>query len=534
MATLINRGRYCITVKNRDDLTRHFSHDKFNDAETYVEELRVQGFKPKAEQLDEHFLVRIRQAGFKPVNFTAKSRQEAETFVTQVTADRNRGLFVDYTASTRVTLADLIVRYLRDEAPKHKSHDVLAYSLEGWLADSGPQGVSLLEAHRDELRRNNKPVRQAKFKMRQSSGELHWIHKALFEVTTTDIEGFIEERLEVVAPATVDREIDRLKSIFKVATTVWNYHLAMDPMAAVRRPKYFNERDRRISSTEEARLVEALSKLDFERAVETRLKELADSVMAEQTFSSDSARKKVLAATRKALRSQAEESAHVVPYLEVFYYFQVMTAARRGETLELPWKYIDFEARTAFLPETKNGRARKLSLRQDLIAMLSELPRNTQHVFELGVDYIVGAWTAACKAAGIEDLHIHDARHEGISRVAESGNFSLSDLQQFSGHRDLRMLTRYTHLCASRLAGKLDECFSNPTKLREHKGRRYLSKAAGLSMASLTEQAETSASPAPAPVSLKPDTPAQQPEREMGNAEPSDASLFTFRELPAL
>jgi hypothetical protein len=222
MATVINRSRYCITVKNRDDLTRHFSHDKFDDAQTYVEELRAQGFKPKAEQLDEHFLVRIRQAGFKPVNFTAKSRQEAETFVTQVTADRNRGLFVDYTASTRVTLADLIVRYLCDEAPKHKSHDVLAYSLEGWLADSGPQGVSLLQAYRDELRRNNKPVREAKFKMRQASSELHWIHKALFEVTTTDIEGFIEERLEVVAPATVDREIDRLKSIFKVATTVWS------------------------------------------------------------------------------------------------------------------------------------------------------------------------------------------------------------------------------------------------------------------------------------------------------------------------
>ncbi len=73
-------------------------------------------------------------------------------------------------------------------------------------------------------------------------------------------------------------------------------------------------------------------------------------------------------------------------------------------------------------------------------------------MFAVGVDYLVGSWAKACAMAEISELHIHDARHEAVSRLAESGRFTLAELQVFSGHRDLRMLMRYAHLCASRLA----------------------------------------------------------------------------------
>ena len=88
--------------------------------------------------------------------------------------------------------------------------------------------------------------------------------------------------------------------------------------------------------------------------------ELADDVLRERHFSSNSARKKVLAEVRKELRAQAEAEAHVEPYMQAFYLFQVMTGARRGETINLTWDRVDLVAKTAFLPETKNGRARKL------------------------------------------------------------------------------------------------------------------------------------------------------------------------------
>ena len=520
MADLTNRSRFCVTVKNRDDLTRHFSFNSIEDVVTYRDELRKKRLKPRVKQLDESWLVRIREKGHKPLSATFKTQAAANSFIARVTEERSRGLFVDYTASLKVSLADLIVRYLLDEAPKHKSHQVLAYSLEGWLADSGPAGRELLEKYREELRKRDLPVRKPKFQMRTSSDELAWLHKPLAEITTVDVETFITDRLETVAPGTVDREIDRLKGIFKVALSVWDYPLAKNPMDAVRRPKYFNERDTRISEDQERRLMEALAKLDIERAVELRLTELAEAALAGQAFTSHSARKKALAKVRAELYQEAEQTAVVIPYLQAFYLFQVMTAARRGETLTLPWKHIDFVAATAFLPETKNGRPRKLSLRDELIELLRDFPQNTARVFDVGVDYVVGAWSKACGMAGITDLRIHDIRHEAISRAAETGAFDVTALQQFSGHRDLRMLMRYAHLCASRLAKKLNEAFKDSKKVRVHRGRKYLNENAELPLSSLTTVSDE-ANAAPPLLSPEARVAPAQPSPLIGHGAPS-------------
>lgn len=303
MADLTNRSRFRVSVKNRDVLTAYFPFNKAPAVKACMEALKADGFKPRVEQLDESWLVRIREKGHKEVSATFKTLAAAESFLDRVGAERRSGLFVDYTASLKVSLADLIVRYLLEEAPKHKSHRVIAYSLEGWLADSGPAGNDLLARYREQLHARGLPVRAAKFRMRKVSDELAWIHKPFAEIKTVDIEAFINDRLEQdIAPGTVDREIDRLKAVYKVATVVWDYPLAKNPMDAVRRPKYFNERDRRISPDEEQRLLEALATLDYERAVETRLALLAEQALEGKLFSSPSARKKVLAATRAELR----------------------------------------------------------------------------------------------------------------------------------------------------------------------------------------------------------------------------------------
>lgn len=112
-------------------------------------------------------------------------------------------------------------------------------------------------------------------------------------------------------------------------------------MDGVRRPKYFNERERRISPEEEMRLIEALAQLDFERAAEQRLQELAGQALEGMTFSSNSARKKVLAQERKRLLPLAEQTCKPVPIFETFAQFQLMTAARRSETLTLTWDRVD-------------------------------------------------------------------------------------------------------------------------------------------------------------------------------------------------
>lgn len=195
MAHIANRSRFRVTVKNRPDLTRHFSFDKVTAVEAYMGELRAQRLKPKVVQLDESWLVRIRDKGHKPLEATFGSEAAATQFVDKTTEERKRGLFIDYTAALKVTFADLLVRYLLDEAWKTKSGQVLAYTLEGWLEDSGPRGVEMLQRYREEQRARGRHARTPKFKMRQSSNELAWIHKRLAEITTVDIEDSLMKTL---------------------------------------------------------------------------------------------------------------------------------------------------------------------------------------------------------------------------------------------------------------------------------------------------------------------------------------------------
>ena len=55
----------------------------------------------------------------------------------------------------------------------------------------------------------------------------------------------------------------------------------------------------------------------------------------------------------------------------------------------------------------------------------------------------------------IADLRFHDLRHEAVSRFFEMG-LSVPEVALISGHRDLRMLFRYTHLRADDVVSKIN------------------------------------------------------------------------------
>ncbi|WP_280514785.1 tyrosine-type recombinase/integrase [Methylocella tundrae] len=55
------------------------------------------------------------------------------------------------------------------------------------------------------------------------------------------------------------------------------------------------------------------------------------------------------------------------------------------------------------------------------------------------------AFRRGCVELNIEDLHFHDLRHEGTSRLFEAG-FTIEQVALVTGHKDWKMLKRYTHL----------------------------------------------------------------------------------------
>ena len=86
-----------------------------------------------------------------------------------------------------------------------------------------------------------------------------------------------------------------------------------------------------------------------------------------------------------------------------------------------------------------------------------KLPRNIreyQVVFPLHYGALKIAWRRACGRAGISNSSFHYLRHEATSRVFEKG-LNVMEVAAITGHKDLRMLQRYTHLRAEDLARKL-------------------------------------------------------------------------------
>jgi integrase len=75
-------------------------------------------------------------------------------------------------------------------------------------------------------------------------------------------------------------------------------------------------------------------------------------------------------------------------------------------------------------------------------------------VFPVTANAVRLAWERLRRRAGLKDLRLHDLRHEAVSRFFEYG-LTVPEVALISGHRDPRMLSRYTHLRPENVAEKL-------------------------------------------------------------------------------
>jgi integrase len=128
---------------------------------------------------------------------------------------------------------------------------------------------------------------------------------------------------------------------------------------------------------------------------------------------------------------------------------------RRGELLRLSWEDIDLDLRVAHLNMTKNGSSRNVPLSSEAITLLRSLPHDISgYVFPITFSSLRGLWNRVRRRAGISGLNFQDLRHEATSRFFEKG-LNVMEVATITGHKDLRMLQRYTHLRAEDLAKKL-------------------------------------------------------------------------------
>jgi integrase len=86
--------------------------------------------------------------------------------------------------------------------------------------------------------------------------------------------------------------------------------------------------------------------------------------------------------------------------------------------------------------------------------VLDTVPVTGDRVFPLTANAFRLAWDRLRARADLADLHFHDLRHEAISHFFEQG-LTVPEVALISGHRDARMLFRYTHPLRAEIMKKL-------------------------------------------------------------------------------
>ncbi len=231
----------------------------------------------------------------------------------------------------------------------------------------------------------------------------------LCDLSPSDVRQYRDIRLKTISPATLRRELAVLSSAINHASKEWGIFVSTNPVTAISIPRTANSRTRRLEASEENRLLSA---------------------------------------------SNGELRRIIIIALE--------TGMRRGEILNIRKSHIDFTLQILLIPLTKTDTPRTIPLSSRAVVSLREqisisgniAPIRETPLFSLLPDSLSQAFRRLCRRLDIQNLHFHDLRHEATSRLFEKG-LNPVEVATITGHKDTRMLMRYTHLRAEDLVGRL-------------------------------------------------------------------------------
>jgi integrase len=244
----------------------------------------------------------------------------------------------------------------------------------------------------------------------------------LIELQASDIVAHCRRRRREadVSPATQSQDVGYLGEVLRLARTYWNLPYRADPVADARvilkiayngQPPLIGrpiQRDRRPTKSE-------------------------------------------LNALRRHWKSNGRQ---LIPMGDIMD-FAVATAWRLGEICRIEWADLNRRDKTIVIrdrkdPRNKYGNDQIVPLLADAWKILNRQPKDSEYVFPYNERSVSASFTRTCQKLGIKGLRFHDLRHEGASRLFESG-YQIPEVSLCTGHKDWAMLKRYTQLKAKDL-----------------------------------------------------------------------------------
>jgi integrase len=270
----------------------------------------------------------------------------------------------------------------------------------------------MLDAHVPTLKeflveylKHGKDVVKKRSWYREEYGSRHFLElfgdRMLSEITPKDVDDYKQIRLNEVAPATVNRELQIVRHLFNLAKR-WKKFFGENPVSEAKLLSVNNQKERILTPEEEGKLLGLCN-----------------------------------------------------PYLKPILITALHTGMRKSEILTLRWTNVDLDNSVITIEHTNtktkttrripiNSVLRKLLLEQKLKSWGGGFMFLSQDVKPYKSHDSLRAFERLCKKAGISGLRFHDLRHTAATRMIEAGA-SIVAVSKILGHSDIKMTMRYTH-----------------------------------------------------------------------------------------
>ncbi|HEX9470146.1 MAG TPA: tyrosine-type recombinase/integrase, partial [Bradyrhizobium sp.] len=238
-------------------------------------------------------------------------------------------------------------------------------------------------------------------------------NKNCSKIGSEDIVAFANQLVAKMTPQTVANYLSHLGAVFAIAKPAWGYPLdqsAMkDAFVVTKRlgvSSKSRERNRRPTLDELDKLMEHFG---------ARLKRRPSSVPMQKIIG-----------------------------------FAIFSTRRQEEITRIGWIDLDTEGSRVLVRDMKNpgekiGNDVWCDLPAQALQIILSMPKTCDEIFPFSTDAVGAAFTRAGQFLEIDDLHFHDLRHDGVSRLFEIG-LNIPRVASVSGHRSWTSLKRYTHL----------------------------------------------------------------------------------------
>jgi integrase len=238
-------------------------------------------------------------------------------------------------------------------------------------------------------------------------------NKPCSEITSADLVAFANQLVIKVTPQTVGNYLSHLAAVFAVAKPAWSYPLDQtaikDAFVVAKRLGILSksrERDRRPTLEELDKIMEYFGE---------RLARRPSSIPMQKIIG-----------------------------------FAIFSTRRLEEITRILWKDLDVDGSRVLVRDMKNpgekiGNDIWCDLPPEGLQIIVSMPKRSEEIFPYSGDTIGANFTRSCQFLEIVDLHLHDLRHEGVSRLFEIGR-NIPQVAAVSGHRSWSSLKRYTHV----------------------------------------------------------------------------------------